>query len=454
MTESTELTERAARGLLRPLDEVAPPPPTVDVGALVAAGRRRVRRRRIAGAGVGAAFAAVALMAAPLAVAAVVRDLSVQAPLADSSRAAAAASAPPPVAPAAPTSCAAQRLPVPAGTVASYVTDGDPTGRYLVGTATGPTGGGAALLWDNGRLTVLRPPTGNDVSNLVVNSRGEVAGDGYARGGFVAWVYRDGRYTTLPMLRTGPGSIINVADINERGDVLGSDQTMEHSGTGGGTASERPSGSGSAAGEENPPVIWPADAPGTVRPLRLPKEPGLVFAKGIDDDGTVVGARSEPPVPGTDASTAVSRGLVWSPTGELRELPAPPGAGPNVSVAAIRDGWVTGTADSPAAPNPPGYGVYRWNLRTGQIDAVRGLGWVAGVNRYGWVSGFTRDPSGVEHPAVAFGDRVLVLPDLTDGVASREGPSAGPVSDDGRVVGGVLTAGRDDGHVAVRWTCT
>ncbi|MDW5326473.1 sigma factor [Plantactinospora sp. KLBMP9567] len=58
-----------------------------------------------------------------------------------------------------------------------------------------------------------------------------------------------------------------------------------------------------------------------------------------------------------------------------------------------------------------------------------------------------------ETPAVLAGERPVLLP-LPDGaVPGRAGPAAVSVSDDGRVVGGLVSVGPDDATAAVRWTC-
>ncbi|MEN3612017.1 hypothetical protein AAH979_20985 [Plantactinospora sp. ZYX-F-223] len=76
------------------------------------------------------------------------------------------------------------------------------------------------------------------------------------------------------------------------------------------------------------------------------------------------------------------------------------------------------------------------------------------INRYGWVAGFVRDAAGVETPAVLAGERPLVLPAPDGAVPGREGPAAVSVSDDGRVVGGLVSVGPDaTATAAVRWTC-
>jgi hypothetical protein len=80
--------------------------------------------------------------------------------------------------------CQLGYLPVPDGTVNSFVHGGDPTGRYVVGRATvfGADGERSAvdLMWTDGRFTEVRLPYDQASSMLSdVNSSGVAVGTGY-----------------------------------------------------------------------------------------------------------------------------------------------------------------------------------------------------------------------------------------------------------------------------------
>ncbi|MDG4791785.1 hypothetical protein O7626_38890 [Micromonospora sp. WMMD1102] len=473
-----EFDDAAARDLLRPLDGEPRRPSTVEIEGLLRAGRRRVRRRRLLAGGGLAASTAMVLVAVPVTFAAV-RDGEPAVPGRDPGSVAQPGPAPgsptsadrpgaAPKPPPAPTRCTPHRLPLPPGATESQVLDGDPSGRYLVGVARNSrTARTWVLRWDRGVLTVLEPPAA-DPGRLLVNSRGVVAGDGVAvRAGKavpVSWVYRDGRY--LDLTGSDGSHLGDVMDLNERGDVLGGVRTFgyqgEPAGTKGGPPQPPEGGAGTPGGssaspgggrtEGHPdvpgsnPVVWPAGA--ERNPTRLAGDgTGTPYATGIDDDGTVVGGIGGP---GTDLP---ARTTVWAPDGTTRDLPPPPRHAATTSNLSIRGGWVLGWSVAPPGGEQKVVPT-RWDLRTGKAAPLTGLAWVAAVNRHGWVAGFVRDAAGVETPAVLAGKRPLVLPSPAGAVPGTEGPSAVSVSDDGRVVGGLVSvAPADAATAAVRWTC-
>jgi uncharacterized membrane protein len=246
-------------------------------------------------------------------------------------------------------------LPVPDGTTSSSVNGGDPTGRYLVGTAH--PGNFTGLVWRHGRMTeidgsVLQPSVG--VSFNDVNRHGVVTGERTTDNSTFhtdAFIYRAGQFTMLPALN--PGDETRTVAINSRGDVVGDTFT--------------------ATGWH--PVVWPADQPGTVRVLTMPDgQPANAFASDIDEDGTVVGylAPNPPGIP-----------YVWPANGTPRPLPIPADSSGG-GTTAIRLGMVAG-----GAFHPVGAGMSRsvptlWNLRTGSrmmwTDLETG---VLSVNRWG-----------------------------------------------------------------------
>ncbi|MEO3927898.1 hypothetical protein ABGB07_29105 [Micromonosporaceae bacterium B7E4] len=173
---------------------------------------------------------------------------------------------------------------------------------------------------------------------------------------------------------------------------------------------------------------------------------GSSYATGLGDDGTLVGGMLRF---GTDQ---VVRMMVWAPDGTVRTLAPPPRHGVTTGYLSIRDGWVLGWSVAPPGAEQKVVPT-RWNVRTAEATPLTGLAWAAAINRYGWVAGVVRDATGVETPAVLAGERPVVLP-LPDGaVPGRAGPAAVSVSDDGRVVGGLVSVGPDDATAAVRWTC-
>jgi hypothetical protein len=440
-----EETDIDAVRMLRLLDEETPALSTVDAGTLLRASRQRVRFRRALRVGGAAGLTAVALAVVPLAVGSIGADRHGDpvgaGTVAKGTMLTSADPAPDP-----PRRCTVQHLPVPPGAVESEVLDGDPTGRYLVGVArNSKTGRVWTLMWDRGRPTVLSPPA-SDSQHLAVSSRGVVAGDGLLlRDGIselVAWIYQGGQYRRLPTLDRNTGASLSVVDINNRGDILGTGALVASAGTTPGRRADRVATRG--------PVVWPANDPATVRELAAPPGGGFVQGTGIADDGTVVGVRLDEAAMRPGERSAGSHGVVWGPDG-VRDLPLPQASGPGSAALAIGGSWVAGWYQDPASRATV---LARWNLRNGDVHTVRGLPWLSGVNRHGWVTGLTRDAGGFEMPAVAFDDRVLVLPVPTGAEQSKEGPAAVTISDDGAAIAGNVMMGNAATSTAVRWSCS
>jgi len=230
--------------------------------------------------------------------------------------------------------CTAVALPAPAGT-SSEVTGGDVTGRYLVGRVSYPDHTAGAL-WRDGQYTEI---DASSIPNVQVdlhdvNRNGVVVGErmtDYSSFHTDAFTYRDGKFTFLPALN--PGDTTDALGINSRGDVVGTSV----SDTRGGWA----------------PVVWPADKPGTVRGLPLPAgNTNGALARGIDEDGAVVGVVSPYP-PGTP--------YLWPAHGNPRALPVPAGS-IGGETTAIQNGMVAGNVYDPATNSTV---MTLWNLRTG-----------------------------------------------------------------------------------------
>ncbi|WP_329107245.1 hypothetical protein OG792_03460 [Micromonospora sp. NBC_01699] len=436
-----EYDDESARSLLGMLADDVPPPSRVDIGALVRTGRRRARRRRLAGVA-----ATVLVTVGAVAVVPVVVDVANRS--GQERPVVTGGAAQPEEPPLQPAVCTPHQLPLPGPAVSSEVLGGDPSGRYLVGMATDKLGQSYVVRWDRGQLTTLKVPI-YQPAHLVVNARGDVAGDGYLRETkrTTAWVYRDDQFTQLP---TGGGVPVAVVGINERGDVLGTIQ--------GGTVAPSPHPSDIPAGKfartyGTRPVIWPASSVDDVRALANPPGASIVSVVGIDDDGTAVGTSTAKPVTifgnqSADLLNVGARGLVWAPDGTVRELAAPPGYGPEVAIQSIRNGWVIGSYRSPS----DGTVTARWNLRTGDVRPLS-LKFVTSVNRYGWVGGYVIDASGGFAQALATDERTLVLP-LAEGF-DRSRPTAIKVliSDNGQQIGSVLEHGGRGTPAAFRWSC-
>ncbi|WP_326561026.1 hypothetical protein [Micromonospora sp. NBC_01796] len=466
--------DESARSLLGMLADDTPPPSRVDIGALVRNGRRRARRRRLVAVTATALVTIGAVAVVPVAVD-VVNQPEQQRPVATGG------AAQPEDVPLEPAACTAHQLPLPDMTIRSEVFGGDPSGRFLVGTASDKRGQSVVVRWDRGQLTTLKVPV-EQPTQLVVNSRGDVAGDGYVgpaeKGRSIAWVYRNDAFVNLP---TGGGQVFAVAGINERGDILGTVQggkLVAPEAPASGSFVEPSAPAGAAPGgvtDSNPvpgdplaikrgqvlasnydlrQVVWPGENPDAVRVLAAPPNVDLVTVAGIDDDGTVVGRSVTKALArvGGNAKDPIlrgARGLVWAPDGSVRELAAPPGYGPDVSIQSIRNGWVIGSYLNPAEGAMV---AGRWNLRTGEVRPLS-LKFVTSVNRYGWVGGYVVDGAGKLAPALATDGRLLVLPLAKGFDRNTNDPITVVISDNGQQIGSVLHDVGRDTRVAFRWSC-
>ncbi|RKR90151.1 hypothetical protein BDK92_4519 [Micromonospora pisi] len=455
--------DETARRLLEILAEEPLPPSRVNIAALVQVGRRRARARRLIGLS-----GAVVVTVAALAVVPVLADVATRERPAPADEPVAQASAQPD--PVEPTSCQPAPLPVPADTLSSQVLGGDPSGRYLVGTATGGNQRTSVLRWDDGRLQVLDIPV-TDPAHLAVNSRGDVAGDGYfpkkLGGQARAWTYRDGRFADLPAVSGPPVAVVG---INERGDVLGTIsgamplvRVSPEAKQGSVEATAGPPNASTAhqpnvpavpnAAEQTKlvqPVVWPGDQPDAVRSLRLPESLMVVNVQAVDDTGTVIGTGRSLAGSPVGASGAIAmRGLIWAPDGSVRELAAPSGHGPDTLARSVRGDWVVGAYQSSAEPTVGA----RWNLRTGEVRPMA-LKYMTGVNRAGWAAGYVLDERERQAPAVAFDQRIMVLPIPAKFDRNEGEPITVTISDDGRQIGSVLRTKGRPMSVAFRWTCT
>ena len=405
---------RYATGLLAELRDRDVPPLDVDLDRAMTTGRRRVRVRRAAVAGLAAATGL-------LAVAGVLVTLD-PAPGPAPDTAAGTATGPatgpatggargtdPPVAGGLP-ACTVKALAVPAGAPHVSATAVDPSGRYVVGyaAASEETGEqGAALLWDAGTVRNLNVP-GFAAAASAVNSAGTVAGTVTRDHDLVAWVYRDGQVTTLPTLDGRPSS---VSGINERGDIVGIVYL---------------------ANDVTTAVLWPADRPGTVRPLAAP---GAAGAVALAADGTVVGF-------------VAGRPYLWQPDGTGRDLPVPAGAVITRALDVAGD-WAIGVASE--AMGPESQPAVRWNFRDGRMEKLPPVT-PAAVTNDGVVIGTAALP-GPDRPhtgavRVDGNGAIAALPHVD---ARRNTGFAIAATPDGRVIVGGESA--DESTTPVRWDC-
>lgn len=418
------------------LDGLADEAPRYDVVARVHQRRRRhIRARRVAG---GSALALTVAAAALIA-----------GNLPDLDRAVDPAQHPDP-----PASvlgdCEAQRLPLPLGldapeivdgvtwvTERTWVTAGDPTGRYLAGRAYRTAGDESRyqlLFWDSGLAHTI-PVDGTDPKITDIDAAGNAVATSVVDGKTVSWIYRDGRMTRLP----GAGA---AAAVNDTGAIAGV--------------------------VEDRPVVWhdPAQPP-TVIHIRAGAR---ATVSDIGPDGTIVGTL-------TDADG--TRPYFWLPDGAGNALDLPDEMNGlqvlDVRVGAVSRNWIIGGVRGTDGNHTVSVGV-RWSrngqkwswLSNGIADVYAADGTAAGTHDD------ADDPDGALHEAIRrnpdsppIGDAFLLnsqgngqpLPTAPGAILDPDQADAtfAAISADGRVIGGHQQfQSTPDGPRrigAVRWTC-
>lgn len=390
-------------GLLQALRDEPIPPSTLDIGDLVARGRRKVQTRNWIGA---AAITAVLVAAIPVALvnARSPNASPEQPPLATPSQAVTA-----------PTSCTLEVLPIAAGYTGSSVSGGDSSGRFLTGSIS-RDGETAPVVWDNGVIMPLSFPPGT--GTVAVNRYGVIAGFSAN----VAWVYRDGKYLPLPQ---PPGNVIyRPIAINDKGQIAG--------------AVPGPVVKGQTG---YPPIIWGADD--TVQAVA----DRSFIVRGIDDDGTVIGQENLRLYPGD------LHGLIWRPGRAVADLPTPRGVN-KAGAMSIRDGWAGGVIAYDTATDGP-LKPFIFHLGTGQSVALPSeVATVEDVNSRGWAVVSLQAASGhVTRPGLLADGKLLRLPEPA-GTSPGQWVAVHTISDDGRVLSGGTGSGDGSPSAkAVRWLC-
>ncbi|WP_144119597.1 hypothetical protein [Catellatospora sichuanensis] len=363
---------------------------------------------------------------------------------------AAQSSPPPPAAPSSPApalspttpavnvaKCVPQRLPMPKGyPPKSVLTGGDPTGRFLVGRAYPYDGRDRLLIWEDGKVKVVRHE-GEDPDLNDISSTGIAVGSSFVEGDVqVPWIYQNGKLRRLK----GKNAAANA--VNDSGVAVGAMGRNGPALGGAGIADERP-------------VVWRSPA---AEPTALSVPAGMVGrATGIDADGTISGWVGPPPrfgKRGEKPSMPVnpSRAVVWQPDGTMRELKVPDSIDGRPVVGAtaedIHDGqvggsFVTGTGDADRYEY-----VAQWNLATGEVRWHAVTGRMRHINASGLAVPWAR------HPVLFLEQATVPLPDAKGAPESSAAePDIRVISVDGRIVAGYQPV-NGAGPAAVVWHCT
>jgi len=390
--------DQEMRDLLR---ETAAPLTTLTTADLVLLGRRSERHRRFALTGMAAAGVGLALVGAT----ALVGPHS-----ADNHRATGTPTSSPATPPTQGTAdCTVQALTLPSGVTSADAYAIDPSGHQIVGVGWR----NKAVLWRDGTPTLLPSVAAQDDTGVMVggvNARGVVVGSTAPTASSVhAWVYRNGKVTVLPAPR-GHARVMAKA-VNTAGDIAG--LAFDDS-------------------DNYVAVVWPANAPGTVKVLTAPPGRYGAAAYGIGDDGTVVGDLEDGGHP-----------FVWDGAGRGRVAAERPGR-PGGRIFAISGDWAVGWVSGDTGPNPV---AARWNLRTGTMTTFDLTGTARAVAADGTFLA----------SEVPSSNTLLVGPDGTvrqlPNLASPGMIDAVAISADGKTLAGQIRYGGSQPDVPVVWHC-
>jgi hypothetical protein len=355
--------EDYGRVVLTPLrEDVAIPagPSRVDVAEAIVLGRRRIRVRRLIGAGCAAVAVLVAAAALPVAADALRRTgppVARPAPSPTPSIEAGPAADP---GPRVPTTCTVRVLPAPDKAGLGVATGVDPTGRLVLGRTYVRGVVRGVVVWTDEHPRYVDVP-GIDQRLVAANSAGAVVGESLVKGVLRAWQYEGGQVRRLDAQTAATATA-----INESGVVVGARMTQPD-------------------GVDPVPVMWPTTDAAAVD-LARPGRNWFGRAVGVSRDGTVVGALST-------SGAELARGYLWSPWGELTAIPLPVLDGERAdgfTPISIGDRWVTGRAFFMTAAKREGVGwrYVRYDLTTRQFHPYPDNGaYLAAGNADGWLVG-------------------------------------------------------------------
>jgi hypothetical protein len=342
------------------------PPSRLEVGQLLAAGRRSHRRWRMMKA--TGMVAAVVAVAAPAVVVATGHWPSRSTPerFAEFAATAVVSHVTASVDDMAP--CTNFPFRAPDAGDAAPIVDADATGELAVGSEpASPT----VTLWTRERPAAITVPGTSEVMGFVaavaVNSAGTVVGVGGGSEPAYNWIYRSGEVRRLPLPAGHTTS--TVRDLNEMGDALGL--------------------VGSPAGL----VVWPADEPDAPRvidgqnldPVGL-RDDGTVIATGTDEDGypALVFVRPN----GSRHAVRIPAEITGFDIGINRDR-----------FAFVRGDLLFATAWIGSVSHP-----VRWNLRTGTVEIFDNLtGPVTAGTAGGWLMTTDGDRAVAVPPAAVTG---------------------------------------------------
>lgn len=321
-----------------------------------------------------------------------------------------------PVANAAPQDCqwSSTALPVPAGYVLDNLGDGD-GGSSIAGTVrvAGPDVTTTGVVWHDGDPDLIGRAFGQNTKLEDVSAAGTAVGfyrepDVFGEPAINHAVeYVHDSFVRLP---DPPGFTNTVAlRINGRGDIVGV------VGESGNTGVYRA-------------VVWPTDAPGTVKLLPPPHE-GYQEVAGIDDDGNVAAAVI------ADRPGGGFGGYLWPKDGPAVHL-AFPVADEDAVPTEIAGGRIAGYA---------GTSAFAWNLDGSLARELPGLQYVSSMNSAGSIVG--RTPAGATWLLPADGGTPQVIAQAGESLGVSE------LTESGDLYGTTTTYSPDYSVNAVRLHC-
>ena len=310
-----------------------------------------------------------------------------------------------------PAACRVEVLPL-GHQKSADVTAGDPSGKYLVGTAE-PTAGGnlRVMVWRDGKLIAEAATPRLAVIMADINADGVAVGSS-ASGNPRPYVFRNGK---VKVLAGGHGE---AKAINDAGTIVGVLNGTR-------------------------PVRW-ASPEAQPEPLPLPAGVAEGAVSDIAEDGTIVG-------------TAAASAYLWSADGTGKAIRSPelPGqAAQGFRPAGFRNGWIYGDLQTASDHSPALVGdqpaQYRYEPRT---RTWQRLGDSLSAQLVGG-SGFLQ--FGQAWPKVYVGRRILSLPPYAPGTAQGDSFLVTAMSEDARLAAGYSFSGHADPdrpYYPLIWRC-